>query len=132
MWSGGSSARTTTPAHRYMTAYGRDVDVPEARLDYDHSTRRLTVAGGSPADAKVDAALAAVCKVLSSRGALSGRAIKQALADSDHSRNTVEAALQRGVQVHVLRIEEGPRGARFYTTCRSVRHCPASIPGQCE
>ena len=31
---------------RYISAYGRDVDMPESRLEYDPLTRRLTVVGG--------------------------------------------------------------------------------------
>jgi hypothetical protein len=34
---------------RYFSAYGRDVDVPESKLEYDPDTRRLTIAGGSRA-----------------------------------------------------------------------------------
>ena len=32
---------------RFLAAYGRDVDVQETRLDFDHVTRRLTLVGGS-------------------------------------------------------------------------------------
>jgi hypothetical protein len=32
---------------RYFSAYGRDVEVPEGRIDYDATSRRYTLAGGS-------------------------------------------------------------------------------------
>jgi hypothetical protein len=31
---------------RFITAYGRDVDVPESQLIYDHGTRHLTIEDG--------------------------------------------------------------------------------------
>jgi hypothetical protein len=42
---------------RYFRAYGRiERDIPESMLDYDHDTRRLTLVGGTRADADADAA----------------------------------------------------------------------------
>lgn len=41
---------------RYLSAYGRDVEVTEGRLSFNQSTRRMTYAAGSRTDAKVEAA----------------------------------------------------------------------------
>ena len=41
-------------APRFLTAYGRDVDVPEGALSYDEATRRLTFVGGNRRDARND------------------------------------------------------------------------------
>lgn len=52
-------------APRYFSAYGRDVDVPEARLDYEPAGRRLTYSSGSSRrTAKADAARPALIAVL--------------------------------------------------------------------
>lgn len=103
---------------RFLSAYGRDVDVPESQLAYDKQTRRLTLLGGSRHDAKVQAAVDAVRELLSGSDGMSGRAIKHALLDSEHSRDTIDAALRAGVQADQLHVIEGPRRSKLY---RSVR-----------
>jgi len=49
---------------RYITAYGRDVNIPESRLSFDAETRRLMIAGGSRQDNKLERPLAKVLDVL--------------------------------------------------------------------
>src|SRR6185295_16578040 len=49
---------------RFLTAYGRDVDVPENQLHFDAATRHLTVAGGTRRDAKSTVTLTDVLNVL--------------------------------------------------------------------
>lgn len=49
---------------RYFSAVGRDVSVPEGRLSYDPTTRRLTYAAGSRGDVKAEAARAAIVRLL--------------------------------------------------------------------
>jgi hypothetical protein len=104
---------------RFFSAYGRDVDVAESRLDYDAMTRRLTVAGGSRRDAATDSALAAVLDVLgSSDEGLSVRAIQKALEDSDIARDAVRAAIQRGAREGAIHVQNGPRGAKLHRLFR--------------
>lgn len=103
-------------ADRFLAAYGRDVDQPEAQLEYDAAARRLTLVGGSRASAKVDAALADIVAILHAKGApLSGRQIKTELAESDHARKDVEAALVSGVRAYQLTVAAGPKGAKLYS-----------------
>jgi hypothetical protein len=123
---------------RFITAYGRDVDVSESRLDYDSGTRRLTVAGGSRKDAKIDAALEAVYELVQTGPPLSGRAIKTALADSSHARDTIDAAIRRGLETYVLTAEAGRQNARLYAagpgsvrSVRSVRPVSAGHTSEC-
>lgn len=120
---------------RYIAAYGRDVDQPEAALAYDAETRRLTIAGGSRKDGKVDAALDAVLDVLAgAHEPLSGRAIKQALAESEHPRDTLDAALRHGVATDALTMIEGPRRAKLYRSVRvsgSVRPVSEEHTNEC-
>ncbi|OCB20817.1 hypothetical protein A5674_04160 [Mycobacterium malmoense] len=51
-------------APRYFSAVGRDVSVPEGRLSYDPTMRRLTYAAGSRSDAKAEAARVAIIRLL--------------------------------------------------------------------
>ena len=99
---------------RFLSAYGRDVDVPESQLAYDPQTRRLTLVGGSRQDAKVKAALDAVQEVVKSTEGLSGRAIKKALEHSDYSRDTIDAALKYGVRTGKVRTTIGAHRATLY------------------
>jgi hypothetical protein len=106
---------------RYIAAYGRDVDQSEQRLAYDFTTRRLTVSGGSRKQMRVEGALDTIVHVLSSSEALSGRGVKDALSHSDHSRESVEAALKLGVRSGRLVVTNGRKNSRLY----AVSQCPA-------
>ncbi|MEQ1761098.1 MAG: AAA family ATPase [Vicinamibacterales bacterium] len=100
---------------RYLTAYGRDVNVDESKLEYDDATRRLTIAGGSRRDAKADKALHDVRAVLRKADkALSGRAIEAELAETDHSRATSRRALRVATRNGEVVTESGARGARLH------------------
>jgi hypothetical protein len=100
---------------RYLTAYGRDVNVEESQLEYDEATRRLTIAGGSRRDAKADKALVDVCAVLrKAEKALSGRAIEAELAETDHSRETIRRALRGTIRSGEIVTESGAHGARLH------------------
>jgi len=114
---------TDDPASaRFLTAFGRDVEQPEQRLDYNRLTRRLTVAGGSRRDAKQETALDAVLDVLGTQtGPMTGRAIKAALLESEHSRDTIDAALSLGVRTLTLKVEAGPRSSKLYSAVSGVR-----------
>jgi AAA domain-containing protein len=110
---------------RYISAYGRDVDQPESRLEYDPLVRRLTLVGGSRHDARLDGVLDAVVEVLdASPTALSGRKVKEALADSEHSKDTIDAALKAGVRNGRLRMEHGPSIQNFIKCPAVSVHCP--------
>ena len=112
---------------RYLSAYGRDVDQPEAALTYDPVTRRLLLTGGTRQDVKVAAALAAIVDLLqTSPGALSARAIQAALADTDHPRDLIRTAIRTGISTGRLVTEDGPRNAILHR----VREC-AAVRGQC-
>lgn len=100
---------------RFISAYGRDVDIPESRVLYDKATRHLTLVGGSRKDQKAEAALDSIIELLKEKGeALSGRAIKEGLEHSDHGRNVIDDALRFGIQHGRLEVQPGPRKAKLY------------------
>jgi hypothetical protein len=108
---------------RYITAYGRDVDVPESQLLFDSLGRRLSIEQGSRKDAAARDALELVLGVLDgAEDALSGRAIKAALKDSETPRATIEGALDYGVRTGALLEHQGLRNAHLY------RRNPTSVP----
>ncbi len=97
---------------RFLAAYGRDVDRRESELQYDPTTRRLTVAGGSRREAAARAVLPDVLAVLAPRGTeLSGRQIKTALSESGHPRELVAAAIRLGISSGAISTGFGPRRA---------------------
>ena len=101
---------------RFISAFGRDVDVPESRLGFDATTRRLSIEGGSRRDSKVDAALADVMRVIeNATRPLSKNQIERALADSDHPRAVIRRALKAGRVEGSLRLEAGDRGADLFS-----------------
>jgi RecA-family ATPase len=111
---------------RFLAAYGRDVNVPESQLAYDATTRLLTLIGGSRREIGIGAALDAVAEVLEAAEApQTGRQVESALEDSDHARDTIRAALRRGVAERRLVAEDGPRRSRLYRT-------PSMAPAQPE
>jgi hypothetical protein len=105
---------------RFVSAYGRDVDVAESRLEYEPSTRRLTLAGGSRRDARSVEILPTIIAALRDAGTpLSGRAIKEALKDTEYGRNAIDAALRFGASSQcpgTLRLwrADGERNAKLY------------------
>ena len=107
---------------RFITCYGRDCDVPESQLAYDSTTRRLSIAGGSRQDAKTRIVLDAVVEALQAAAEpLSGRRVKEALIDSEYSKDAIDAALKAGVSDGVLSVHPGPKRSRLYQVSGSVR-----------
>jgi hypothetical protein len=109
-------------SRRFISAYGRDVDVHECELAFDATTRRLTIAGGSRHDARTQDALDVVCSVLATEGSpLSGRQVKGKLAGSDLSRDTIDKALAFGTRNGTLQVSPGDHRAKLYR----LSECPA-------
>jgi hypothetical protein len=105
---------------RYITAYGRDVDVAETQLAYDPATRRLTIAGGSRREGRMTRALETVVDLLRGAAPMSGRAITEALTGIQ-PRDLVTAALHAGIRAGRLMSAPGKRNAILYR----VSECPA-------
>lgn len=96
---------------RFVTAFGRDVDVPESQLAFDQETRRLVITGGSRRDVKTEAALDDVLRTIkSAEEPLSKRAIEKALRDGDHSRDSVRKGLELAKKRGDVAAEPGGQG----------------------
>jgi hypothetical protein len=96
---------TDPAAARYFAAYGRDVDQPEQILGYDSTTRRLTIAGGSRNDTRVEALIAAVVQYVTGEPGCSQNAIEKAVGGHrDHTRKAIALAVERG-RVHREEVE---------------------------
>jgi len=111
---------------RYISAYGRDVDVPESQLLYDPATRHLRIAGGSRRDAVARELLPEVLAAIDG-AALSMRAIEQALVEAGQARDQIRAAVKYGVRTGAISTEPGPRRAILH---RRVPEC-AGVRGEC-
>jgi hypothetical protein len=111
---------------RYLTAYGRDVDVPESQLLYDPVTRRLTIEDGSRRDAVARDALDDVIAFLGhATEPQTGRAVKKGLEDTEHARQALEAALKLGAKTGKIKAESGPRNSRLYSSVPVSRTVPS-------
>lgn len=105
---------------RYFGAFGRDVDVPESRLEFDLATRGLTLLGGSRADSAEDAALTAILGLLvQSTECLNATAIETALAD-EYPRAVIRGAMKRGRRDGSLTVTKGKQ--------RALLHCAGRKP----
>lgn len=118
---------------RYFTAFGRDVDVHEGRLDFDPVTRRLTYAAGSRCDVRTEAAAVAVVELLAEDAkaggeGLSGRAIENDLA-ADHPRQSVRDAVKQGVGKGVVVVQQGARRARLHRIANPCSECGLPVTG---
>jgi hypothetical protein len=102
---------------RFITAYGRDVEVAESQLLYDAEARRLTVVTGSRRDVRARAAFDEVQTVLrASTVPLSRRAIERACAaaGSKFGRPTIGDAIKAGIRSGAIRTESGPKRATLH------------------
>lgn len=102
-------------SQRFISAYGRDIDVREQAVDYDPVTRRLVVAGGSRKDAAAQDVLDVIVAILVDAGRpLNGLELKRML-EGEHSRNAIDGALKVGRDSRTLRWQEGPKGSKLYS-----------------
>ena len=120
---------------RYFSAYGRDIDVPTGRLDFDPDTRWLTYTDESRASTQLQTdtqvVLDEVVDMLVDKlragdgdGEMNRNAILKE-ADSKHHRGdkTVSPALLRGVLTSVLSVRDGPRKSKIYRLTNPCSGC---------
>lgn len=84
-------------APRYFSAYGRDVEVPEAVLQYAPDTRRLTLGDGSRKDARREALISIVVDYVSAHPGESKTAIRERVEGENGAvGKAIDAAVDRG------------------------------------
>jgi hypothetical protein len=118
---------------RFFTAFGRDVEVPEGRLDFDPATRRLTYSDGSrQADTRQAAreeVLVEIIDILAQHAAkgdtkpMSRNAILRAAKAYQRNARTVDPALNHGVGQGVLTKENGPKKSHLYALANPCTVC---------
>jgi AAA domain len=107
---------------RYISAYGRDVEITESRLGYDPATRRLSIGRGSRKDATARAALADILKMLDAmKDKMSGRQIEDRREMVDHAQKAIRAGIKLGIKEGSIGTEPGPRRSTLHFSA-SVRH----------
>ncbi len=111
-------------ARRYLTAYGRDVDLPESLLGYDPATRRLTVEGGTRKDTAADAIVPDILAYLAENPGVSQRQIETGL--QLHKRADVRTALHRAVAAG--QVDTTARTGRGGGTAHFLAPVKASAP----
>ena len=116
-------------SRRYVSAYGRDVDISESQLEHDPDSRHLAVMGGSRKESAGRLALVDVMAAIRDQE-LSGRQVELAFVDSDHPRAAVREALRIGIRDGRLQARPGPRNAKLYRQCASSPDLAASSPGE--
>lgn len=101
---------------RFFSAYGRDVDMPESRLEYDPDTRRLTIAGGSRKAAVAAAALSDLIKIICAHPGINTRALEDALCSGDmaHSRDAGRAAVSTALREGLILRKDGPNRSKLH------------------
>jgi hypothetical protein len=97
---------------RYFSARGRDVDFAESQLSYHHEGRRLSIIGGTRAEAVNDAAIVELYDRLGEQQ-LSGRQIEDACtkAGSRLTRTDIRDAIKDGIRSGVFLTTDGPNRA---------------------
>jgi len=85
-------------AQRYFAAYGRDVDQPERRLDFDLATRDLQAVGGSRRDDKTLGVLLSICTAVEQTPGLSMNALRSVTGwGYSKARKAVDLTLDKGL-----------------------------------
>ncbi len=119
----------TSGARRFFAAYGRDVDHPEGLLDYDHMTRRLTLAGGTRRDARADADIPQILAYLGENPGATQRGVEVALGDLLGGPKAARATLKRAVAADLVDVAEGPRRSHLhFLKTPSAPSAPTSAP----
>lgn len=120
-------------AQRFFSALGRDVAVPEALLEYDQPSRRLTVRGGTRRETKGSRHVPTVIEWLAANPPASLRAIERALSEV-LGRNQVRAALRRAVELGKVCVHPGPRNSDIHqipAQCAKCAECATAQSSEC-
>lgn len=112
---------------RFLSAFGRDVDIAEGRLVHDPSSRHITWQGGSRGSTAARDALPDVLDVLrESNQPLTQRAVLRLTVETEHPKRAIVEALTLGESAGLIHISEGPRGSKLHhhiEQCTTAPQC---------
>lgn len=112
---------------RFLSAFGRDVNLPEGRLTY--ANRRLIYSDGNRADARTRAALVAIVECLVAAGEpLSGSALESNL-ESGHTRAAIRDGKAAGIKAGLIITKQGSRNAIMHTIGNPCQQCGRPVVG---
>jgi hypothetical protein len=120
---------------RFLSAYGRDVDVHEGRLSFDPRTRRLTYSAGSRGDVKTEAAMLAVVEVLAEHARedgedLSGNALEmRAAGGGEHTRTAIRAGIKKAIELKLIETSPGAKRAVLHRLAHPCETCGRPVTG---
>lgn len=98
---------------RYISAYGRDVDISESEIHHDPPTRHLTLIGGTRATAAGRAAIPDILEYVRTHGPLPKAQVEKAV---DHALHAVREGIKLALQNGQLLQELGKHGAHLLKT----------------
>jgi len=111
----GDNDENAPEAARYFSAYGRDVDVREGKLDYHHETRALTYGDTNRKQSAVGAVLPDIAEILTAAPeGLSGRALCDALGKRGHAQHVAREAVKLAQRDGVTYTTLGARNAQIH------------------
>jgi hypothetical protein len=101
-------------AARYFAAYGRDVDEPEQQLAYDPGVRRLTIGGGSRAQARRELPTDDVVAVVTGSPGLSANSVEARLRQRGIPERKAKAARRLAVDLALVETRPGPNRGKLH------------------
>jgi Bifunctional DNA primase/polymerase, N-terminal/AAA domain len=101
-------------AERFFLAEGRDVMVPETRVEFDPATRRLWLAGGSRVQRKATKDAPALLAIVTENPGLSQTAIEAEAQARDIARDRARAALKALIKSGQVVTKPGPKRATLH------------------
>ena len=120
---------------RYLRAEGRDVLVDEDRLDFDPTTRALTLAGAGSRKAaaktrNLDELVPDVLRAVTATPGITGYKLTQAMREQGAAfqRGDEIKAAKLGVDRHLLRTEQGTRNSTMYFLASTSPDLSRPIP----
>jgi len=123
---GANDGREPPPdAARFFTAEGRDVAVPETRMKYDSTRRRLTLVRGNRAAYAVDKHAESVTAIVERRPGITATVLTDELARvAGLTRDPARDAVRSVVSTGLIHTHPGPRRAFLHYPGQRCDECP--------
>lgn len=119
-------------SRRYFSAFGRDVDIDETGLEFDPTTRHMTLTGVSRAETRMQDHLPQVLAVLSMTEGKSQNAIEAALRGTGIGTSTIRTALEGAYRQGLTVKVGGARGAILHSLRPTSPDLASTSPGELD